>query len=137
MGWNTSTINYAAGSLTGNTFNMYLCGSAILTILNFLLALAVTGTIGRTIRIAIDYYIAKLTPFPFNEFLTGGGFGEVAVNISIAVFIGYCSVRPTTGGIPATGPDSNSTLYLLSSLFFFALTVVSSLPLDLPDIQIR
>ena len=88
MGRNTATINYAVGSLIGNTFNMYLCGGAILTSLNFLLGLAATGTIAGAVRVAKDYFVSKLTPFPLNEFLTAGGFEEVAINIGIAVLIG-------------------------------------------------
>jgi hypothetical protein len=88
MGRNTATINYGLGSLIGNTFNMYLFGSAILTSVNFLGGLITTQTLDGAVMIALNYYIAKLTPFPLDEFLTANGFGEVFVNISIAVFLG-------------------------------------------------
>lgn len=88
MGRNTATINYAVGSLGGNTFNMYLCGSALLTTLNFLIGLAETGSISGAIQVALNYFVSKLTPFPLNEFLTAGGFEEVAVNIVFAIAVG-------------------------------------------------
>lgn len=88
MDRNTATIKYASGSLTGNTFNMYLCGSALLTTLNFFLGLAATGTIAGAVQVAINYFVSKLTPFPLDEFLTAGGFEEVLVNIGIAVAVG-------------------------------------------------
>ena len=88
MGRNTATINYAVGSLGGNTFNMYLCGSALLTLLNFVFGLVETGTITGAIQVALNYFISKLTPFPLNEFLTAGGFEEVIVNIAFAIVVG-------------------------------------------------
>ena len=87
-GRNTATINYAAGSLTGNTFNTYLCGSAMLTTMNFFLGLYQTGTIEGAIHVAWNYFVSKLTPFPINEFLTAGGFEEVAINVAVAIAIG-------------------------------------------------
>ena len=88
MGRNTATINYALGSLVGNTFNMYLYGSGILTLLNFLLGLVETHSVAGGVRVALNYFIAKLTPFPLNEFLTAPGFREVAGNVVIALVIG-------------------------------------------------
>lgn len=88
MGRNTATINYGIGSLFGNTFNMYLFGSGILTFLNFLGGLATTQSFDGAINVAINYYISKLTPFPLNEFLTASGFNEVAVNVAIALALG-------------------------------------------------
>ena len=88
MGRNTATINYGIGSLFGNTFNMYVFGSAILTSLNFLLGLVTTQSFNGAVTVAIDYYVAKLTPFPLNEFLTANGFSDVAVNVMVALVIG-------------------------------------------------
>jgi hypothetical protein len=88
MGRNTATINYGLGSLVGNTFNMYLFGSGILTLLNFFWGLATTQSFEGAFGIAVNYYISKLTPFPLNEFLTANGFTEVAVNVSIALLLG-------------------------------------------------
>lgn len=88
MGRNTATINYGIGSLFGNTFNMYLFGSAILTGINFWMGLITTQSIKGAFRVAIEYFIAKLTPFPLDEFLTASGFGEVVVNVAIALLLG-------------------------------------------------
>jgi len=88
MGRNTATINYAIGSIVGNTFPMYLFGSGLLTGLRFALGLVQTQSIEGAIEVALNYYISKLTPFPLNEFLTADGFTEVAVNIAVAVGVG-------------------------------------------------
>lgn len=88
MGRNTATINYGLGSLIGNTFNMYLFGSGILTLLNFFWGLVTTQSFEGALGVAANYYVSKLTPFPLNEFLTANGFTEVAVNVSIALFLG-------------------------------------------------
>ncbi len=90
MGRNTATINYGIGSLFGNTFNMYVFGSAILTAGNFLIGLLQTQTFEGALTVALNYYISKLTPFPLNEFLTAGGFWEVVVNVTIALGLGLC-----------------------------------------------
>lgn len=88
MGRNTATINYGVGSLLGNTLNMYIFGSAILTSLNFVIGLLQTRSLDGAFRVAVEYYISKLTPFPLNEFLTAGGFEEVLVNVLIALGVG-------------------------------------------------
>lgn len=88
MGRNTATINYALGSLGGNTVNMYLCGSAVLTTLNLITGFNQTGTVEGAVRVAMNYFVAKLTPFPINEFLTAGGFWEVCANIALAIVTG-------------------------------------------------
>jgi len=85
---NTAAVNYGIGSLFGNTFNMYLYGSGLLTMLNFLKGLVVTQSIEGAIEVAITYFISKLTPFPLNEFLTAAGFTDVAANITVALFLG-------------------------------------------------
>lgn len=88
MGRNTATLNYLKGSLMGNTFNMYLCGSAALTLLTFLLGLVSTGTIEGAVNSAVEFFISKLTPFPLNELLVAGGIEELAVNVAIAIGVG-------------------------------------------------
>ncbi|QRV15090.1 hypothetical protein JMJ58_19615 [Haloterrigena salifodinae] len=88
MGRNTATINYGIGSAFGNSFNMYLFGSGILTLANFVSGLAATQSVNAAINVAIYYYISKLTPFPLNEFLTASGFTEVVVNVLMALVLG-------------------------------------------------
>ncbi|AKH98043.1 hypothetical protein HLASF_1564 [Halanaeroarchaeum sulfurireducens] len=88
MGRNTATVKYGIGSLIGNTFNMYVFGSGILSLLRFSIGIIQTGSFEGAFNIAIEFYIAKLTPFPLNEFLTASGFLEVAISISVALGIG-------------------------------------------------
>jgi hypothetical protein len=84
----TAAVNYGIGSLFGNTFNVYLYGSGLLTSLNFLEGLVGTRSIEGAFELAITYFISKLTPFPLNECLTGAGFTDVAANITVALFLG-------------------------------------------------
>ena len=88
MGKNTATINYGIGSMFGNTFNMYVFGSGILTGLTFVWNLMLSQNMSDALSAALNYYIAKLTPFPLNEFLTSGGFVDVSINIAFAVAVG-------------------------------------------------
>jgi hypothetical protein len=88
MGREIATIKYAIGSVFGNTFNTYLFGSGILTFLRFGFGLIQEQTIEGAARVALNYYISKLTPFPLNEFLTASGFEAVLLNIGAALAIG-------------------------------------------------
>lgn len=88
MGRNTATIKYGIGSAVGNTFNMYLYGGSILTSLNFIIGLVETQSFEGALQVALDYFIAKLTPFPLDEFLTASGFEEVVVNVMVALVLG-------------------------------------------------
>jgi hypothetical protein len=88
MGRNTATIKYGLGSLIGNTFNMYIFGSGILTLLNFFWGLVTTQSFEGALDVAANYYVSKLTPFPLDEFLTASGFEEVALNITMALGLG-------------------------------------------------
>lgn len=88
MGRNTATIKYGIGSAVGNTFNMYVFGSGILTSLNFVIGLVETQSFEGAVQAALDYFVAKLTPFPLDEFLTASGFEEVVVNVLMALALG-------------------------------------------------
>jgi hypothetical protein len=81
-------VKYFVGMVLVNTFPMYVFGSGILTGWEFLNAFAVKQSVDAALSVAIDYYIAKLTLFPLNEFLTASGFEEVVVRIWFAVLIG-------------------------------------------------
>lgn len=88
MGYNTGMVKYFVGVILFNTFPMYVFGSGILTGWEFLNAFAVKQSVDAALSVAIDYYIAKLTPFPLDEFFTASGFEEVLISIAFAVLIG-------------------------------------------------
>lgn len=67
---------------------MYLFGSAILTGIHFWIGRITSQSVEGAIRVAIEFFVAKLTPFPLDEFLTASGFAEVVVNITIALLLG-------------------------------------------------
>ncbi|MEZ3118185.1 hypothetical protein RYH80_19910 [Halobaculum sp. MBLA0147] len=84
----TGAVNYFIGNLLYNTFPMYVFGSTALTGYNFLQNLLRSDTVEEALAAALEYYVAKLTPFPLNEFLTANGFKEVVLNVSLATVIG-------------------------------------------------
>jgi|GEM_PF-2121381 len=88
MARNTAAIDYGIGSVTGNTFAMYLFGSGILSLSQFILGLIQTHSISGAVDIALNWYIVKLTPFPFDEFLTARGIADFGFNIAVAVLVG-------------------------------------------------
>lgn len=88
MGKNTGAAKYAFGNLLFNAFPMYLFGSSLITGWQFFAALLRTQSVESAVGVALRYYVAKLTPFPLNEFLTASGFQEVTVNIAVALAVG-------------------------------------------------
>lgn len=88
MGYNTGMIKYFVGVLLFNAFPMYVFGSGILTSWQFTKALAVERSMEAAASFAFEYYVAELTPFPLNEFLTASGFEEVVMSIGLAVVVG-------------------------------------------------
>jgi hypothetical protein len=86
----SATVNYVIGSIFGNTVKMYVYGSGILTFWNFILGLLQTGSMSGAIRVAVEYFITKFTPFPLNEFFAAGGMVEFLFNIGLAVVVGAC-----------------------------------------------
>lgn len=88
MSKNTGMIKYGFGNVLFNAFPMYIFGSGILIALEFVQAVTVYGDAAYAARVAANYYISKLTPFPLNEFLTASGFTEVGLNVGLAVVIG-------------------------------------------------
>jgi hypothetical protein len=88
MGKNSATINYAFGSAVGNTFNMYLFGSGILTFIQFWVGLIQTQSVDGAARVATEYFIQKLTPFPIDELLVAGGVEEFITNVFLALCVG-------------------------------------------------
>jgi hypothetical protein len=88
MGYNWGMVKYFFGVILLNMFPMYVFGSGILTSWEFLNAFAVKQSVDAAISVATDYYIAKLTPFPLDEFLTVPGFEEVVMSIGLAVVVG-------------------------------------------------
>jgi len=88
MGYNSGMVKYFVGVVLLNTFPMYVFGSGLLTIWEFLNAFAVRQSVDAALSVAFEYYIGKLTPFPLDEFLTASGFEEVVMSIGLAVVIG-------------------------------------------------
>jgi len=88
MGYNTGMVKYFVGVLLLNAFPMYVFGSGILTSWQFVKALAVEQTMEAAAAFAFEYYVAELTPFPLNEFLTANGFREAVLSIGLAVLVG-------------------------------------------------
>lgn len=88
MGYNTGMVKYFVGVLLLNAFPMYVFGSGILTSWEFTKTLVLERSVEAAATFAFDYYVAELTPFPLNEFLTAGGFEEALTSIGIAVVLG-------------------------------------------------
>jgi hypothetical protein len=91
MGRNTGAVNYALGSLIGNTFNIYLHGVAVLSGLTFLFGLITSGNIGEAITVVMDFYISKLLPWPLDEIYLAQTLNDLIISHVITVGVGVSS----------------------------------------------
>lgn len=88
MGYNTGMVKYFVGVLLLNALPMYVFGSGILTGWQFAKTFVVERSLEAAATFAFEYYVAELTPFPLNEFLTAGGFEQAVTSIGLAVVVG-------------------------------------------------
>lgn len=91
MGRGRSTANYAAGSLLGNTFNIYLHGTAILSILTFVIGLGVTGSFEDAVRIVFEFNLSKLLAWPWDELLPAESGRDLLASHVVTIGVGLVS----------------------------------------------
>lgn len=86
-----ASVNYAAGSLTGNLFNIYLHGTAIISAIHLVFGLATAGDLATAINAVIDFYIMRLVPWPLDEILLAETLADLLITHTITVTIGLLS----------------------------------------------
>jgi hypothetical protein len=60
------SLNYATGSLRGNIVNIYIHGTAIISLIALFFGLLASGYLQNAIQVVLDFYIAKLLPWPLD-----------------------------------------------------------------------
>lgn len=85
------SLNYATGSLLGNTFNIYLHGTAVLSLFSLILGLITSGSIEGAIAFLLDFYIAKLLPWPLDEAYLAQTLADFVISHTITIFVGIIS----------------------------------------------
>lgn len=85
------SVNYAIGSIFGNTINIYLHGTVILSLITFIIGLLTSGTLDKAMLFMLDFYIAKLLPWPLDEAYLAETVGDFVISHTITVIVGTAS----------------------------------------------
>lgn len=91
MGRNASAFAYARGSLVGNTFNIYLHGTVIISVITLAAGLITAGSTEAAMRVVFEFYLASLLAWPWDELLTASSILELLVSHAVTVFVGILS----------------------------------------------
>jgi hypothetical protein len=84
-------MNYAAGSLFGNTVNIYLHGTVIISLITLFFGLLTSGSLGDAVLIVFDFYLSKLLPWPLDEAYMAQTVADFIISHAITVAIGLTS----------------------------------------------
>ena len=87
---NSGAINYVAGMATSRVglINMYIYGGSVLSLLTFVLGLAASGSVSTAMNVVLDFYIARLVPWPFDELLFAETIFELILSHGVTISVG-------------------------------------------------
>lgn len=91
MGRNTGSIKYMVQSFRKNPVNMYIHGGAILSLFALITGLLASGSIAGAFDTLLNFYLGKLLPWPFHEFLTAKGIVDFVISHLITIAVGTLS----------------------------------------------
>ncbi|WP_042663877.1 hypothetical protein [Haloferax sp. ATB1] len=92
MSRGTTTVNYAVGSLIGNTFNVYLHGTSIIAVLLLIVGMLTAGSIEVAVQTVVEVYLSSLFKWPLNEIVAADNFAEFVISHIITVAVGLISM---------------------------------------------
>ena len=67
---------------------MYIYGGSVLSLLALLYGLSETGTVNGAFDVLLEFYIARLVPWPFDELLLAETWVELVISHVVTVGIG-------------------------------------------------
>ena len=85
------SLNYATGSLRGNIVNIYIHGTAIISLITLFFGLLASGSLDTAIQVVLDFYIAKLLPWPVDELYLAQTIVELVISHGVTVGVGTIS----------------------------------------------
>ena len=85
------SLNYATGSLRGNIVNIYIHGTAIISLITLFFGLLASGSLETAIQVVLDFYIGKLLPWPIDELYLAQTIAELVISHGITVGVGTVS----------------------------------------------
>lgn len=84
-------MNYAIGSIFGNTVNIYIHGTAVLSVLTFFAGLVSSGSFEQALMVLLDFYLVKLLPWPLDEAYIAQTVAEFVISHMITIGVGIIS----------------------------------------------
>ena len=84
-------MNYAVGSIFGNTMNIYIHGTAIISLFTLFVGFLASGSLEEAIPIVFDFYLTKLIPWPLDEAYMAQTIAEFVISHVITIAIGAFS----------------------------------------------
>lgn len=83
--------NYAVGSLFRNTTNIYIHGAGIISLVTLFFGFLSAGSLEGAVQIVVDFYIAKLLPWPLDTLYLAETLFDLAVSHAITIGVGLAS----------------------------------------------
>lgn len=71
--------------------NIYIHGTAIISLITLFFSLLASGSLETTIQVVLDFYIAKLVPWPLDELYLAQTIAELVISHGITVGVGTVS----------------------------------------------
>lgn len=84
-------MNYAVGSLFGNTVNIYIHGTVIISLITLFFGLLASGSLEEAIPIVFDFYLTKLLPWPLDEAYLAQTIVNFFISHAITIIVGVAS----------------------------------------------
>lgn len=91
MNRSQQSINYAIGSLFGNTMNIYIHGTIIVSLTTLIFGILASGSLYEAIPIVFEFYLTKLLPWPLAEAYLAQTVADIFISHAITISVGMAS----------------------------------------------
>ena len=71
--------------------NIYIHGTAIISFITLFFGLLASGSLELAVQVVLDFYIAKLLPWPLDELYVARTIAELVISHGITVGVGIVS----------------------------------------------
>lgn len=85
------SLNYAVGSLFGNTVNIYIHGTVTISLITLFFGRLTSGSLEKAIPIVFDFHLTKLLPWPLDEAYLAQTMADLFISHVITIIIGVSS----------------------------------------------
>lgn len=71
--------------------NIYIHGTAIISLITLFFGLLASGSLDTAIQVVLDFYIAKMLPWPLDELYMAQTIAELVISHGITIGVGTAS----------------------------------------------